>query len=150
MALRVLFPAALVALALGCNQAPSSDQGAKPKATEAEASFGQLTVDEVAQRIDAAKAGKGQLFVYDNNQREVYEKGHVPTAKWVKPSALSASDLPADKAAPLVFYCANEQCSACHSGAQAAIALGYRNVFIMPEGIQGWQKAGKPLESARS
>ena len=25
--------------------------------------------------------------------------------------------------------------------------LGYTNVFIMPAGIRGWQKAGKPTES---
>ena len=24
--------------------------------------------------------------------------------------------------------------------------LGYKNVFIMPAGIMGWEKAGKPIE----
>lgn len=28
----------------------------------------------------------------------------------------------------------------------SALDLGYKNVFIMPAGIQGWQKAGKPVE----
>jgi rhodanese-related sulfurtransferase len=28
----------------------------------------------------------------------------------------------------------------------SAVKLGYRHVYIMPEGIQGWQKAGKPVE----
>jgi rhodanese-related sulfurtransferase len=35
---------------------------------------------------------------------------------------------------------------ACHQGARAALALGYKNVFIMPDGIQGWEKAGRPME----
>ena len=35
---------------------------------------------------------------------------------------------------------------ACHQAARAAVALGYKNVYIMSAGIQGWQKAGKPVE----
>lgn len=35
---------------------------------------------------------------------------------------------------------------ACHEAARAAVALGYKNVFVMPDGIQGWTKAGKPVE----
>jgi len=29
-----------------------------------------------------------------------------------------------------------------------AVKLGYRNVFIMPAGIMGWEKAGKPVEKS--
>lgn len=35
---------------------------------------------------------------------------------------------------------------ACHQAARAAVAYGFKNVFVMPEGIQGWEKAGKPVE----
>jgi rhodanese-related sulfurtransferase len=35
---------------------------------------------------------------------------------------------------------------ACHQAARAAVNLGYTKVFIMSAGIQGWQKAGKPVE----
>jgi rhodanese-related sulfurtransferase len=28
----------------------------------------------------------------------------------------------------------------------SALQLGYKNVFIMPAGVGGWKKAGKPLE----
>jgi rhodanese-related sulfurtransferase len=35
---------------------------------------------------------------------------------------------------------------ACHQAARAAVKYGYTSVFIMPEGIQGWAKAGKTLE----
>jgi len=37
---------------------------------------------------------------------------------------------------------------ACHEGAVSALKLGYKKVFIMPEGLAGWKKAGKKLESA--
>jgi len=39
---------------------------------------------------------------------------------------------------------------ACHQAARAAVSLGYKNVFIMPAGIQGWQKAGKQVEAGNS
>ncbi len=32
----------------------------------------------------------------------------------------------------------------CHEAARRAADLGYREVFIMPSGIIGWVKAGKP------
>jgi rhodanese-related sulfurtransferase len=35
---------------------------------------------------------------------------------------------------------------ACHQAAGAAVKYGYTSVFVMPEGSQGWAKAGKPLE----
>ena len=35
---------------------------------------------------------------------------------------------------------------ACHQAAREAVKLGYKNVFVMSAGIQGWQKAGKPVE----
>lgn len=35
---------------------------------------------------------------------------------------------------------------ACHEAARAAVKYGYTNVSIMPDGIEGWKKAGKPLE----
>jgi len=33
----------------------------------------------------------------------------------------------------------------CHHSAGRAVDLGYREVFIMPSGIVGWVKAGRPI-----
>lgn len=35
---------------------------------------------------------------------------------------------------------------ASHTGAGRALEMGYINVFVMPEGISGWVKAGKPVQ----
>jgi rhodanese-related sulfurtransferase len=35
---------------------------------------------------------------------------------------------------------------ACHDAARRAAKAGYGNVFIMPAGIAGWEKAGKRVE----
>jgi rhodanese-related sulfurtransferase len=121
-----------------------ADEAAKAPAAQAPAEkepFQRLTVDEVQKLV-----GQKDVAIYDNNNAERFAKGHVPGAKNVSPRELTAADLPANKDAKLVFYCANEKCMACHEGAKKAIELGYKNVFIMPQGIMGWEKAGKPVE----
>ncbi|MGD0530541.1 MAG: rhodanese-like domain-containing protein [Polyangiaceae bacterium] len=64
-----------------------------------------LTVDEVAARI---AANDGKTFIYDNNPQDRFVKSHVPGAKWLEYDRIAATDLPADKGATLVFYCASE------------------------------------------
>jgi rhodanese-related sulfurtransferase len=66
--------------------------------------FSELTVDQVDKLIQSKGAD-----VFDNNSKDVWKKGHLPTAKWVAFNAVKESDLPKDKARELVFYCHNEQ-----------------------------------------
>jgi hypothetical protein len=79
------------ALTLGCSRSS--------------ANLKSLTIDEVQAKITA---NDGKTFIYDNNDKERYDKGHVPGAKWVKFDNVTAADLPTDKNATLIFYCANE------------------------------------------
>jgi len=67
-----------------------------------EEGFSDLTIDQVSDLIARKEAD-----VFDNNSKDVYAKGHVPTAKWVSFKDVKASDLPTDKTRKLVFYCAN-------------------------------------------
>ncbi len=63
-----------------------------------------LTVDQVAARI---AAHDGRTYVYDNNPKDEYDSGHVPGAKWVRYDRVTAADLPSDRGATLIFYCAS-------------------------------------------
>ena len=99
-----------------------------------------LTLEQVE-----AKLGKPNVFVFDANPRELYENAHLPGAAWVKFDAVDAAVLPADKAAMLIFYCANELCTASHDAARQALARGYANTFVMPQGYIGWKKSGRAL-----
>jgi len=58
------------------------------------------------------------------------------------------AELPGDKGAKLVFYCHSEYCGAAGDAARKAIAAGYRDVWVMAPGIQGWKQAGKPVGKA--
>lgn len=94
---------ALVALP-GCKKSGETT-GEHGAAAEA---FGRLSVDEVEAKLKEAKEGKLAFFVIDNNAKPVYDKGHLPGAKWVDHENVTATALPPDKEATLVFYCANE------------------------------------------
>ena len=61
----------------------------------------ELTVADVAARI-----GRPDFHVFDNNGAGRYKRSHVPTAKNLNAHNYEASELPADKMAKLVFYCA--------------------------------------------
>ena len=87
--------------AFGLGAALVMSFGARADAKHEEG-FGELTVDQVADLI--AKKGAD---IFDNNSKSDFDKGHVPTAKWVAFNQVNASDLPTDKSRTLVFYCAN-------------------------------------------
>jgi rhodanese-related sulfurtransferase len=104
-----------------------------------------LSISEVSALI----GGQEKLHLFDSNPVERYNAGHLPGAVWLRYDAVEVGNLPPDKEARLVFYCANELCTASHTAARSALGFGYTNVFIMPAGITGWEKAGMPVEKAR-
>jgi hypothetical protein len=90
--LRTLFVAAGIALfALSARADAAKSEG-----------FGELTIDQVADLI-----AKHEADVFDNNDKDEWVAGHVPSAKWVAFNDVKAGDLPQDHARKLVFYCHN-------------------------------------------
>jgi rhodanese-related sulfurtransferase len=91
------------------------------------------------------------VMIYDANLPDTRTKYGVIPGAHLLPSADSfnvSSELPADKDAPLVFYCANTECMASHEAARRAVGAGYTDVSVMADGIMGWKKAGQPTASA--
>jgi hypothetical protein len=91
----LMFPLALALTGCGKKTSPGGHSTDELK---------RLTVDEVAARV---AAHDGKTFVYDNNSKDRYTQSHVPTAAWVDFKNVTAADLPADKSATLIFYCAS-------------------------------------------
>jgi rhodanese-related sulfurtransferase len=102
-----------------------------------------MTRDELAASI---RRRDPSIHIFDANPREMYEQRHVPGAHWVPYDDVTADALPQDRSATVVFYCANPRCSASPHAARMAIALGWTNVYVMPDGIFGWVEAGLPVE----
>ena len=65
--------------------------------------FGSLTPQQVA-----AKLKQKNVYVFDNNDPDVFQAGHLPHAKRLSPSDYEAKELPANKNATLIFYCEDE------------------------------------------
>jgi rhodanese-related sulfurtransferase len=97
--------------------------------------------------LDALLA-KGACTPVDANGPQTRQnKGVIPGAiRLTDYETFAATELPADKARPLVFYCANEQCGASHTAAERALASGHEDVRVLSAGILGWTSAGKPVE----
>lgn len=103
-----------------------------------------ISMDEVAQRLN-----KPKVHILDVNVLELWEKHHLPGAVHVDSPDLTRF-LPIDKTALIIFYCAGPMCSMAPAAAREAAMLGYRNIYVMEDGIQGWVMAGKPVEGAKT
>ena len=99
--------AALCAGASACTK-HTGDKGGEAAGDSEKEQFGRMSVEQLETKMADAKAGKIKLAVFDNNQHERFDKGHIPGAHWVDFHNVTASDLPQEKDATLVFYCANE------------------------------------------
>ncbi|HEX3580881.1 MAG TPA: rhodanese-like domain-containing protein [Thermoanaerobaculia bacterium] len=87
------------------------------------------------------------VTVYDVNSRGSWMQAHVPGALPLDPLNFDAAQLPADKSAPLVFYCSNLFCRKAPNAARRAAGMGYTNVRVMSAGISGWLSAGLPADT---
>jgi hypothetical protein len=102
-----LFFAMAIALAVGAPACKKSNDTPSEHGSKDEA-FGRMSVEEVEAKLKEAKEGKAAFYVFDNNAKSVFDKAHVPGAKWVDHENVKATDLPENKDATLVFYCAND------------------------------------------
>lgn len=139
---------AALALAIGgCKKdegaGQSNDQKAQKTPRTEAAAPATIDVDTLATLVAAKKAA-----VFDANGESTRAKyGKIPGATLLSSyKSYELSELPADKASKLVFYCANTRCGASHAAAKRAIAAGYGDVSVLPAGIQGWTEAGKQTE----
>jgi rhodanese-related sulfurtransferase len=89
---------------------------------------------------------KGAIPI-DVNARQSWLSARVPGALHLDPAGYGEGDLPSDKDAMLVFYCANFLCSKAPKAARRAERMGYRNVRVLSAGISGWLDAKLATES---
>jgi len=87
---------------------------------------------------------KPGVAILDVNVPEIWAKNHIPGAVHIDSEDIGKF-LPADKTSTLIFYCASPMCSASAAAANESVMLGYRHVYVMPEGILGWVKLGYPV-----
>ena len=137
---------ALVGLVLGCNSRPGAPKASETRAAT-EPQLSELSVPQVASALKDKRA-----VVVDANNPETRQRyGVVPGAVLLTDHrSYALTELPKDKAQPLVFYCGGTQCRASDAAATRAASAGYASVSVMRDGIRGWVNAGQPTTSAPS
>lgn len=131
-----------------CSEAEMADckakQGCKHEGKEA------ATIDAAA--LKALLDAKAPVTLLDARSGKYDDGSRIADATSLAPNASDAqiaSALPV-KDAPIVAYCVNTHCPASHKLAERLESLGYQNVKIMPEGIEGWKEAGNEVHPAGS
>jgi uncharacterized protein YndB with AHSA1/START domain len=51
------------------------------------------------------RLGQPDLFVFDSNRETLWQRGHIPGARFAGQEQIAAELLPADKRAQIIFYC---------------------------------------------
>lgn len=126
------------AAALACDGMGHQQASMEPK---------KVTIEELASWTKEKKATP----IDANGEKTRATKGVIPGAVLLTSSSQYAvTELPKDKGSKLVFYCANEMCSASKSAAKRAMENGYTDVAVLPVGITGWVAAGQPTQKPNS
>jgi rhodanese-related sulfurtransferase len=137
---RIVMSLAL-ALAIVVPSIPSAAQACEGEEHNAAKAIKKVNVPQLAELQKVKKAR-----VFDANGTETRAKyGVIPGAVLLTSAAKfdAAKELPAEKDAKLVFYCANTQCTASDMAAKRAIEAGFTDVSVLPDGIMGWKNAGQ-------
>jgi len=89
-----------------------------------------------------------KVHVYDLNDQDVYNLGHVPGAIHLNHETFDGSELPKDPKAALVFYCSNPMCRKAPNAVKLVKSKGFENVRVLSAGISGWMNKKLPIETA--
>lgn len=111
--------------------------------------MGAISVPYLKKLMDEGAA----LTLIDSRPKErKYDRGHIPGAISLPDSQFDklVDRLPADKAAPLYFYCEGLSCKLSSDSATKAVKLGYTKVKVVPDGYPMWVKLYGPGPTADS
>ena len=108
----------------------------------------------------AKKLADGGAPIIDARVANEYAEAHIKGARSVPYKEKSAKDakfdpkddsfdlakLPADKNAPVIFYCNGAECWKGYKAAKLAVDAGYKKVQWLRLGIPEWKAKGYPVE----
>jgi len=109
--------------------------------SEAKASVGEVSIDEVKKMID----NREDIILLDVRDREEYETGHIPGAINISRGSLDFKVhlIIPDKNAKIVVYCGLDLRSPLAT--KSMNDLGYKKAVNMIGGLKAWKEAGYPV-----
>lgn len=106
-------------------------------------SFIEIHTDQLKEWYDQGKS----MVVVDARSEEYFDHTLLPKAKWL-PYDASEKKIRAtipSKNSLVVVYCKSIRCPASDQLAERLTSMGYRNVYVYPDGIQDWMDNGYPV-----
>ena len=102
-----------------------------------------------ASELKSALEGEHPPVLINALPRDAHEARHIPGSISVPvENAEQVEDIVPNKDEPIVVYCANADCDASPTAAQALEERGYTNVIDFEAGYAGWRQAGYSLVGA--
>ena len=91
----------------------------------------------------------GQVTLVDALGPPYFHNGHLPDAVNIPPHRVQqrAPAMLPDTSAEIVVYGSDGRSTNAHIVLQQLTQLGYTNLFLYVDGIEGWVSAGLPVES---
>lgn len=98
-------------------------------------------------QLKAMMDSKEDFTLVDARTKEEYDEAHIVKAINIteKGYEVQASQLCADKYAPLVIYCNGLKCGKSKKVAAKAAAAGYTNITIYTDGFPVWEEEAMPI-----
>lgn len=84
--------------------------------------------------------------------RSLDDGTRIPGAKFMPydtKEEVILANLP-DKNATIVVYCVSVECPVSKFMAKRLAKMGYKNVYKFPEGIEGWEASGNPIDKVEA
>lgn len=97
--------------------------------------------------IDAQTANRwlqsGEAVLIDVREPDEYIREHIPEAHLVPLSGFNPDDFPRDRSKIAIFHCRSG--GRTEAEAPRILATGFRKVYQLEGGLQGWREAGLPV-----
>ena len=100
-----------------------------------------VTTDELQRRLDRDSG----LHLLNVQTGRSFTGELIPGSRRLPVDRIGAQRFPVSKEAEIVTYCGGPQCSQSTEAALKLVALGYTNVAVFKEGLEGWKAAGNEI-----
>ncbi|CUX96232.1 Thiosulfate sulfurtransferase GlpE [Candidatus Gullanella endobia] len=107
-------------------------------------------IDEIACSETINLINRENAIIIDLRNHEDYLKGHIINSLNLTPKDIKSSnldELKKEKSNPIIFVCAYGINS--HDSAKFLLKAGFKRIYILKEGIFGWNMENLPLVSGK-
>ena len=105
------------------------------------AEFRNVSTNELQRRLDRDSG----LHLLNVQTGQWFTGELIPGSRRVPLDRLGVQSLPVSRDAEIVTYCGGPQCSQSVEAARKLVDLGYSNVAVYKDGLQGWKAAGNEI-----